>query len=476
MASKTTLNAKNLEALGAERLAQLLIEISTGNAAAKRKLRLALAGAQSPREAAREIAKRLTSIAKGKSTINWKKRNAFVDDLQTLRRGIVDQVAPQDPGDGLFLMWRFMSLANPVIERCHGADDAVIRVFHDACADLGALASAAEPRRDLLVDMMYDALNENAYGQYKGLISVLAPVLGEQGLDQLRQRFDALMNELAQISGSTDGSRRESTEEYVARIASRRKQRNTRRALLELADVQGDVDGFIAQFDPDARTIPAVAIEIARRLLGADRAAEALKIIDAADVDEDDYDLFDWQDVRIDSLEALGRSEEVQAFRWTCFEQHLSADYLRDYLKRLADFDDIEAEERAMMYAMSCPSLFAALRFFLDWSSPALAAQLLVSRHEEIDGDHYEILVPAAESLSERHPLAATLALRAMIDFTLMKARSKRYSYAADHLVTCGSLAPAISDFGAFETHEAYVTRLKKVHAHKLSFWSRLDG
>ncbi|SBW14717.1 hypothetical protein BR10RB9215_C11555 [Brucella sp. 10RB9215] len=32
MASKTTLNAKNLEALGAKRLAELLIEISTGNA------------------------------------------------------------------------------------------------------------------------------------------------------------------------------------------------------------------------------------------------------------------------------------------------------------------------------------------------------------------------------------------------------------------------------------------------------------
>jgi hypothetical protein len=56
MASKSTLNAKNLEALGTERLAQLLIEISTGDAAAKRKLRLALAGAEGPKEAAREIA------------------------------------------------------------------------------------------------------------------------------------------------------------------------------------------------------------------------------------------------------------------------------------------------------------------------------------------------------------------------------------------------------------------------------------
>ena len=50
---------------GAERLAELLIEISTGSAVAKRRLRLELAGAQSPKEAGREVAKRLTSIAQG---------------------------------------------------------------------------------------------------------------------------------------------------------------------------------------------------------------------------------------------------------------------------------------------------------------------------------------------------------------------------------------------------------------------------
>ena len=70
MASKSTLNAKNLEALGAERLAQLLIEISTGDAAAKRRLRLALAGTHGPKEAAREITKRLTSIARARAFVH----------------------------------------------------------------------------------------------------------------------------------------------------------------------------------------------------------------------------------------------------------------------------------------------------------------------------------------------------------------------------------------------------------------------
>lgn len=55
MTSKTTLNTKNPEALGAKRLTQLLIEVSSGNAAAKRTL--PLAGAQSSREAERAITK-----------------------------------------------------------------------------------------------------------------------------------------------------------------------------------------------------------------------------------------------------------------------------------------------------------------------------------------------------------------------------------------------------------------------------------
>jgi hypothetical protein len=36
VAAKTLVNAKNLEALGAARLAELLVEVSAGNATAKR--------------------------------------------------------------------------------------------------------------------------------------------------------------------------------------------------------------------------------------------------------------------------------------------------------------------------------------------------------------------------------------------------------------------------------------------------------
>lgn len=66
MTSKTTLNAKNLEALSAARLAELLIEISTGNAHHKRRLRMELVGNSSSVELAREVCKRLESCPRKK--------------------------------------------------------------------------------------------------------------------------------------------------------------------------------------------------------------------------------------------------------------------------------------------------------------------------------------------------------------------------------------------------------------------------
>ena len=115
MASNKTLNASNLEALGAARLAALLMEISEGNAAAKRRLRLELAGARSPAELVKEIRKRLATIARSRSFVDWQKRKVLVDDLEDQRRAIADHVAKSMPAEGLELMWRFLDLASPVL-------------------------------------------------------------------------------------------------------------------------------------------------------------------------------------------------------------------------------------------------------------------------------------------------------------------------------------------------------------------------
>ena len=474
MASKTTLNAKNLETLGAARLAELLIEISTGSAVAKRRLRLELAGAQSPKEAGREVAKRLTSIARARSFVNWKNRKPLVTDLESQLRAIKEQIAPDDPAEGLALLWRFMQVATPLFERCDDSSGIVIGVFHDACALLGEIALAAKTPPKALTDAAFEALCDNGYGQYDGLIAILTPALGAEGLELLKQRIETMAatpvpvppkGEWEAVGYGSGGTT------YAHQMEEHSRQSMVGMALKDIADAMGDVDAFMAQYDPKTRKVPKIAAAIAARLLAAGRAGDALDFIERAEVDNDRWVPREWQDTRLDVLEALDRKDEAQAFRWACFERTLLSAYLRDFLKRLPDFEDMEAEERAMDHAAAHPGLTPALGFFLDWPSPDRAAQLLIDRQSEINGDHYEFLVPAAEALSERRPLAATLALRALIDFTLSKARSKRYGYAAQHLAECAALASRIEDYGTFEPHATYVARLKQDHGRKSGFW-----
>ena len=85
----------------------------------------------------------------------------------------------------------------------------------------------------------------------------------------------------------------------------------------------------------------------------------------------------------------------------------------------------------------------------------------MLSHAEELDGYAYWVLTPAAEALAERHPLAATLSLRAMVGFALREARSSRYRHAARHLVECADLASRVGDWGAAPPHHLYLAGLQ---------------
>jgi hypothetical protein len=474
MASKTTLNAGNLEALGAPRLAELLMEISKGDAAIKRHLRLELASLQSPGDVAREVRKRLKTIARSRSFVDWQKLRPLISDLEMQRRAIVDQVAKADPVEALGLMWEFLALGNSVFASCDDSNGAVMDVFHQAADDLGEIAKEAEPSPKPLADRLFAALIENDYGQYDELIDILSPTLGADGLDHLK----TLVTELADtpIAKPAKEDREiigygSSGPVYADDYAERRRKSMVRFALQQIADAQGDVDAFIAQQSEKAKTVPGVAAEIARRLLAAGRPEEALSAINAIEEGRPGWIPFEWEATRVAVLEALGRHDEAQEFRWACFERSLSDQHLRDYLKRLADFDDIEAEERAMSVAFDFPQRLQALAFLVRWPALDKAAQLVLNHADEWNGDHYELLSPAADALETKHPLAATVLRRAMIDFALKNARSKRYRHAARHLMQCSSLAGSIEDFGTVATHDAYAAQLKAEHGRKSGFW-----
>ncbi|RFC62050.1 hypothetical protein DYI37_17530 [Fulvimarina endophytica] len=484
MASRTTLNAANLEALGAERLAKLLMEVSAGSATLKRRIRLELAHEASPQSAAHEVRKRLTAIANGRSRIGWRKRKDVLADLEHQRKAIVETIGASDPAEALDLLWRYLALSRGLLERTDDGSGTVTAQFEKAADDLAEIAGRLKPPPEQLAGQVFSLLSENEHGQHDRLVATLAPALGPAGLKDLKSRLTEWRSE---ERAEPKGERRilgyaldpsGPRPVYADEISDASRMARIDGALKSIADIEGDVDAFIAQHSALQRTIPRIAAEIATRLLAAGRPQDALHALN--EVLEDARELSsqfvetEWEDAYLATLEALGRQEEAQDFRWHCFTARLDADRLKAFIAKLPDFEDVETEEAALNRVLTQEDPHDALAFFTAWPDLKRAARLVEREAGRWDGDLYEILTPASEVLETHHPLAATRLKRAMIDLTLEAAKSSRYRHAARHLSDCARLAARIDDFGDMAAHDEYLAGLKIRHGRKHGFWKRL--
>lgn len=472
--SKKTLNKANLAGLGAERLADLLMEVSQGSADIKRRLRLELSHNLGATELAHDVRKRLASLRKSKSFISWRKRKALIKDLETQISMIIDKVAPDDPGEAFELLWQFIDLAPSLFERVDDRRGDVGSVFREAILHFADIAPRMEADVEALADRVWTAISDNGYGEWDGIIGLMAPTLDEPGLSRLKSHVD-------RFSQATPA---EAEEEHEAIVFLRelrggtdyraaQKQRFVRQCLQDIATAMGNTDAYIAQYSPDDLRNKVIAAKTAMLLLTDGRAKDALALLNGVD-GAGDFGQEAWDDAYVATLLALGHEAEAQTHRWHCFEQRLSVDHLRAFLKGLPDFEDVEAEDRARAYALSYPNVLEALHFCITWPDLLTASELVTNRATEIDGVHYELLTPAADALRERYPLAATLLWRAMIDFALSERRTSRYRYAAEHLKDCAVVAENITSFEPFASHHDYLEALKNDHERKSSFWAEV--
>ncbi|MDD7973816.1 hypothetical protein PUT78_22495 [Roseinatronobacter sp. HJB301] len=78
--SRKTLNKANLEKLGADTLAALVMELVQGNAALQRRARMEQSAAQGPKDVAADLRKRFASLRRSTSYVDWRKQRALVKD------------------------------------------------------------------------------------------------------------------------------------------------------------------------------------------------------------------------------------------------------------------------------------------------------------------------------------------------------------------------------------------------------------
>jgi hypothetical protein len=479
MLKKQIVTEEALRALGEERLAALLLELAERDQLVEKHLTLVLAAEAGPEEASRAVKKRLSALRRSTKFLEWNRTKPLARELDELRSVIAEEIAPKNPGLAVELLWSFLGVAGPTHERCDDSHGDVGMVFEEARGDLFRIAAEADLEPVPIADRVFEAVIDNGYGEYDGLIVGLAPALGEAGLARIEERLAELAaaprptaNKGRDVIGYGPGG-----PITRADLAESERERIIRSVRLDLADARKDPAAFAGAFGGDLRASPGVALAIAERFLDAGKPGEALEALDAL---KDAEMLSNWAHeigrLRIMALVRLGRAEDAQSERLALFRDHLDEGMLRAYLKGLPDFEDIEAEEEALAYAEEYHSVLQALMFLLSWPDLEAAAALVLSRGEELDGYDYVALPKAAEALDGPHPLAATLLRRKLVMFALEEGRTKRYRHAARHVLECESSASQIEDWKGHLSHDAWLAELKAQHGRKTGFWRHFGG
>ncbi|MES3027313.1 MAG: hypothetical protein V4820_05610 [Pseudomonadota bacterium] len=441
--SRKTLNAPNLVALGAERLAAVLMDVADGDPSLKRRLRMELASEVGADHLANEIAKRLTAIEDRRSRVHWRSYKAFARDLELQRSMIVGPLAEKDAALALQFLWRFLGMAEGLANLVDDGRGQVEEAFRAGVAAAGDIVARARPEPLALAEQVADLLEADSEQVLGDLVTTLVPALDAAGLAALRARLQQLLD------------------------TAPRGRPGVRAAVQALADAQGDVEGYIATVPEAEARLPMAGAEIARRLLAAGRTEDALAALAHSAPPTGGRVLPTggeaWEEVYIAALEADGQNELAQELRWGAFETRLAVGRLRDFLRRLKDFDDVEAEERALDFAKLYPKFSDALGFLASWPAVGAAAELVLSRASEIEPSRIEVLEPAAAMLEARHPMAATLLLRVMVADTFRRRRSERFDQAKRQLADLTSLAPQIGEWGDVESHEAFIARMERL-------------
>lgn len=463
--SKTTLSEANLVDLGPERLAAILLDLSS-DSHVKRVLRLELFAEAGGDGLALEVSKRLATIGKSSSRIHWRKRVAFARDLD-LHRRMIERLAEDDPTAALDLMLDLLDLATPVLDRLSQAEGPIGDVFLSARDGVGAIAVNAMPDPIALADRIAKLLRRDDYAQFGPLIGALGLALGPNGQAHLRETLEKMLAARAPRSTHT----------FDAQGAIYKD------ALRRLADASGDVDAFEATFAPELRRTPLVSAEIARRLLAAGRGEDALATLQAGAPSEQRgrhasslEERGAWEEAMLEALDATGHHDEAQKRRWADFEATLSIPRLRAYLKGLPDFDDVEAEDQAKLVAKRFPRFDTALAFLVSWPDLAAASRLVLTRSGEINGADEILMAEAARRLEGAYPLAATLLLRASIQYVLTYGVATRYADAARQLLEAESLSAMIADYGEHPDHQVFVADLRAMHGRKQGFRAELEA
>ncbi len=446
---------EQLIGLGAEKLADALLDLSTRSDQARKLVERLLS---SPEDSLRYFKAKLAGLKRRERFVGKGEARSYAQELADFLADI--QAAIEDPKTGLELVVALFEIDSKILESCDDSYGFMGEIFRFDATELFTHYARDIANKSYLSDLVFKLYQEDEYGVREKLVDQASQFLPEETLRSLAQRFWENAENIDKTT--TDG-------QYTAR--------HSLFAVESLARQLQDAPLFekaALAIWPDLS--PATCLNIAEVYLEAQDPGKALhwvKQIPQKTILEE----YRRDKLLLDVYRKINDQEKLAEVAWKMFRQHKDIDTLEELLSIIGEHQREKVIAEASQEILVTPSFsYSDLSFLLDTNQIDLAQKYLLENVTALNGDLYNLMLPLAQRFEkENRLLAATVIYRELLESILSRAQSKYYHHGVRYLKKLEELAPQVSDWQGFPPHELYYQKIAETHARKKSFWLKYE-
>lgn len=434
--------------LGADRLADALLELAKQNTSAAKMIARLLSD---PAENVARFQKKLDALSNMHGFVEYGESKSFATELDSLLSDL--KAGATNPKIGLELVSAFFKQDGEILELCEDHDGYIQDIFTRRGYELFWHFAAKCDDYDFVVDCLLKLISDDNYGVRSGLFDV--PENAPKAIVEI------LKTKLwQQVENAPNQNRRKQSIHDIQRIAREAKD----------GKLYEKCAWMLNQEIPEQEKS-----KIAEVYLEAGDAATALEWMERIPKGKAKNNIWDYDTLMLEIYQRLGNSKEASKLALKEFRQYRSTHSLEKLLAVIGE-DQREriTDEEATIIHQSKGFSSEDATFLVECKRLQDAEEYVLKRAKYLDGDRYYSLVPIAEALyADERLIAATLVYRALLDSMLNRAQSRAYHHGADYLKALESMSVKIQRWNGVIPHAEYIGKLRISHGRKYGFWNQ---
>lgn len=360
-----------------------------------------------------------------------------------------------------------------LVEMCHEPDYVLSTFFSDEAPKVFSRFASKCDDTEWLVDGLIDLTKDDPFCQRAYLFEYANDFLSREGLEILLDRLRALSGA---DQAEPEGRFWLSAMEAVARSSGNASVfEDARRAARGNRISPSDIVEIAKLYHETGHSAKALELLNSPTLSSLDTGSDRLQ-----DLYSSQLQVADWERDRllVDVHRTLGNREEWSRVAQRVFDCHRSVETLATLVEAVGEDRRESVIDGATETILHAESLSKGdVEFLISVGRLSEAADFVVNRSHQIDGDWYRTWTPVADAFMHgEFWLAATVTYRALLDSMLDRGASKAYHHGVQYLRNLDIMADRIDDWRGFARHEQFAQSLRRSHNRKWSFWQKYSG